>query len=94
METRVRISGIRNLNNFHLVLHGNDLEVTDSLKSHTFSNACQHSYDQALKTIYLLMKRVQHLILPIDLQLQLFNHTVVPFHLYDSEILGFKHRYY
>ena len=40
--------------------------------------------------MYLLFTRINNLHLPIDLQLKLFDHTVVPIMTYGSEVLGFE----
>ena len=48
------------------------------------------NYDQARKTMHLLYKRIRNLNLPIDLQVQLFEHTILPNALYGCEIWAFE----
>ena len=40
--------------------------------------------------MYLLYKRIRNLHIPIDLQIQLFNQTILPILLYGCEIWGFQ----
>ena len=49
-----------------------------------------HIVEQAKKAMYLLFMRINNLNLPIDLQLKLFDHTVLPILCYRSEISGFE----
>ena len=48
----------------------------------------KHNIDQAKKAMHVLYKRIRNLNLPIDLQIQLFDHTIVPIMLYGCEIGG------
>ena len=48
-----------------------------------------HNADHAKKAMHLLYKRIRNLNIPLDLQIQLFNHTILPFLLYGCEIWGF-----
>ena len=62
------------------------LEVVDSYKylgtyfskSRSFLNARKHVASQARKAMHLLNMRINNLNLPIDLQLKLFDNTVLP----------------
>lgn len=49
-----------------------------------------HNVDQAKKSLHLLYKRISCLHLPIDLQLHLFDHTILPILLYGCEIWGYQ----
>ena len=97
-KTKVMIFGFRNVNNFSFRLDGNILAITDCFKylgvyfskARTFYKARKHSYDQARKAMHLLLKRVCTFNLPLDLQLKVFDHTVVPILLYGSEVWGFE----
>ena len=40
--------------------------------------------------MYVLLKRIRNLNIPIDLQLYLFDHVIVPVALYGCEIWGFE----
>ena len=74
------------------------MEITDSFrylgaffsKTRTFYKARKHSYDQARKAMHLLLGRVRKLNLPLDLQLTVFDHTIVPILLYGCEVWGFE----
>ena len=59
-------------------------------KSRSFYKAIKHNIDHAKKVMHLLYKRVRILNIPLDLQIELFNHTVLPILLYGSEIWGFQ----
>ena len=50
----------------------------------------KHNIDQAKKAMHVLYKRIRNLNLPIDLQIQLFDHTIVPIMLYGCEIWGYQ----
>lgn len=97
-KTKVVIFGARNTNQFHFVLDDKHLEITDRYKylgvvfsqSRSFLNAREHLAEQAKKAMYLLFTRINNLYLPIDLQLKLFDHTVVPIMTYGCEVLGFE----
>ena len=73
---------------------GNNLEITDRYKylgvffsqSRSFLNARKHLAERAKKAMYLLFTRINNLHLPIDLQLKLFDHTVVPIMTYGSGV--------
>ena len=54
-----------------------------------FVLAKQRQYVQAQKAMYSLIKKSQ-LLLPIELILQLFDHTVVPIFLYGCEVWGYE----
>ena len=56
----------------------------------SFLNARKHIAEQARKAIHLLFIRLNNLSLPLDLQLKLFDHMVLPNLCYGSEILGFE----
>ena len=51
-------------------------------KSRNFHKAKKHNYDQATKAMHLLYKRIRNLNLPVDLQLLLFDQTILPITLY------------
>ena len=52
-------------------------------------NKCQkYLYDQASKAMYAVLNRCRNLMLPVDLQLQLFDTLVLPILLYGSEVWG------
>ena len=98
LKTKVMIFGIRNLENFRFELNGNIIEIVDTFKylgiyfskSRTFYKARKHCYDQGKKAMHLFLKRIRSLNVPLDLQLKLLDHTIVPILLYGSEIWGFE----
>ena len=55
-------------------------------KSRSGCKAKKHNYDQAKKAMHLLYKRIRNLNLPTDLQLQLFEHTILPIAFYECEV--------
>ena len=59
-------------------------------KSGSFLNARKHIAAQAQKALYLLYTRNNNLHLPIDLQLKLFDNTVLPILTYACEVWGFE----
>ena len=55
-----------------------------------FHQAKKHNVDPARKAIHVLFKRFRNLDIPIDLQLYLFDHVILPIALYGCEIWGFE----
>lgn len=97
-KTKVVIFGARTTDRYRFVLDGENLEIADNFKylgiffskSRSFLKARKHVLEQARKALFLLYKRIRHFNLPIDLQLKLFDHTIVPILLYGSEIWGYE----
>ena len=50
----------------------------------------KHVAEQARKALFLLYSRINNLNLPVDLQLKLFDHTVLPIMTYSCEVFGFE----
>ena len=59
-------------------------------KGRNFNKAKKHNYDQAKKAMHLLYKIIRNLNLPVDLQLLLFDQTILPISLYACEVWGFE----
>ena len=59
-------------------------------KSGSFLNARKHISEQARKAMHLLFVRSNNLDLPIDLQIKLFDNTIVPILTYGCEIFGYE----
>ena len=59
-------------------------------KNRSFYKARKHNVDQAKKAMHLLYKRIRNLNLPLDLQLHLFDHTILPIALFGCELWGFE----
>ncbi|MES9884249.1 MAG: reverse transcriptase family protein [Sedimenticola sp.] len=97
-KTKVVIFGARKTGKFHFKLGGNSIDITENFKylgiyfsqTRSFLKARQHIAQQARKAMHLLYKRIRYFQLPIDLQLQIFDHTILPIMLYGSEVWGFE----
>ena len=55
-------------------------------KSRHFPQARKHNVEQARKAMHVLFKRICNLNIPIDLQLHLFDHVILPIALYGCEV--------
>ena len=55
-----------------------------------FHQTKKHNVEQARKAMHVLFKRIRNLDIPIDLQLYLFDHVMLPKALYGCEIWGFE----
>ena len=97
-KTKVLIFGARRTNSYSFHLGDNVIEITDKYKylgiyfsqSRSFLNARKHIVEQAKKAMHLLYCRTNNLNLPVDLQLKLFDHTVLPILTYACEIFSFE----
>ena len=97
-KTEVMIFGTRSDDKFEFKLGDNVLSICKEFKylgvvfskSRSFYKAIKNNLDQARKAMHLLYKRIRNLKLPIDLQIQLFDHTIVPILLYGSEVWGYQ----
>ena len=65
------------------------LGVTFSRNRH-FHQTKKHNVEQPMTAMHVLFKRIRNLDIPIDLQLYLFDHVILPIELYGCEILGFE----
>ena len=74
-KTKLLIFGARKRSNIAFKIDG---EIIELLKSGSFLNARKHIVQQAKKAMILLFTRINNLDIPIDLQLKLFDHTVLP----------------
>lgn len=97
-KTKILIFGTRNDDRFDFRIGENKISICKEFKylgvvftkNRSFAKAIKHNYDQAKKAMHLLYKRIRHLNLPIDLQLQLFDHTILPIALYGCEVWAFE----
>ena len=55
-----------------------------------FFQARKHNVEQARKTIHVLFKTIRNLNIPIDMQLHLFDHVILPIALNGCEVWGFE----
>ena len=97
-KTKVVIFGARKTNSYSFKINDSVLEIVDSYKylgttfskSRSFLKARKHIAEQARKAMHLLQMRIKNLYLPVDLQLQLFDHTIMPILTYSCEVWGFE----
>ena len=97
-KTKILIFGTCNDDHFNFKIGKNKISICKEFKylgviftkSRSFSKAIKHNYDQAKKAMHLLYKRIRYLNLPIDLQLQLFDNTILPIALYGCEVWAFE----
>ena len=97
-KTKILIFGAKKLDAFNFRMGNNEIEIIKEYKylgiifssSGSFSRARVHIVEQAKKVMYLLFMRINNLNLTIDLQLKLFDHTVLPILCYGSEIFVFE----
>ena len=97
-KSKVIVFGTRKNNQFAFNIGLNRLDIVDNYKylgvffsrSGSFLTARKHVATQARKALHLLYTRINNLHLPIDLQLKLFDNTVLPILTYGSEVWGFE----
>ena len=91
-------SGLEMMMGFSFKLGPNELSICKEFKNigvifsknKSFYSTIKHNVDQAKKAIYMLYKCIRNLNLPIDLQLKIFDNTIVPILLYGYEIWGYQ----
>ena len=96
-KSKVLIFGIRNTNNFEFKLEDDTIDICDEFKylgavftkHRTFFKAIKDNVDHATKALHLLYKRINNLHIPLDLQIKLFDSTVLPILLYGCETWSF-----
>ena len=89
-RSKVRIFGCRNYYAFEFTIGDQTLELVNKYKylglyftkNGSFLTARKHLAEQAEKALHLLYMRINNLDLPIDLQLKVFDHIVLPIMLY------------
>ncbi|MEW8548531.1 MAG: reverse transcriptase family protein [Candidatus Thiodiazotropha sp.] len=97
-KTKIIVFNARNTNNINFKMGECDIIITDNYKylgvllykSGSFLKAKKHIVEQAKKAMYLLFMRIHNLELPLDLQLKLFDNTVLPILTYSCEIWGYE----
>ena len=96
-KTKIMVFGMRNTDNWHFKIGENDISICKEFKylgvtfsqSRSFYKSIKLNVEKAKRALHLLYKRINNLHIPIDLQVQLFNHTILPILLYGCEIWGF-----
>ena len=97
-KTKILVFGTRNDDRFNFKLVENTIALCNDFKylgvvftkSRSFYKARKRGVDLARKALHLLYKRARKLNLPLDLQLYLFDHTILPIALYSCEVWGFE----
>ena len=97
-KTKMIIFGIRDISNHSFKLGDNNIEICDEFKylgviftkHRSFFKAIKHNIDHARKALHLLYKRINNLQISIALQIQLFDHTILPILLYGCEVWGYQ----
>ena len=91
-HTKIMISGRRNYDSLEFKI--GEHSICDEFKylgvvfskSRSFYKAMKHNINRAKKAMHLLYKRLRNLNIPLDLQIELFNHTILPILLFGCEI--------
>ena len=97
-KTKILIFGMRNTRNCEFKLGDHKIDICEEFKylgtvftrQRSFYKAIKHNIEHARKALHLLYKRINNLQIPLDLQLHLFDSTVLPIILYGCEIWGFQ----
>ena len=97
-KTKILIFGVRNTQHYNFRLGDNDIDICDEFKylgtvftkQRSFYKTIKHNIEHARKALHLLYKRIRNLNIPLDLQLHLFDSTVLPIILYGCEVWGFQ----
>ena len=92
------VFGMRNTDNLHFKIGDHYISICSAFKylgvtfsqSRNFFKTIKLIVERAkIKAMHLLYKRINNLQIPIDLQIQLFSHTILPSLLYGYKIWGF-----
>ena len=93
-KTKILIFGSRKKPNFQFKIDDTIIEIVDRYKylgivfsqSGSFLNARKHIVQQAKKAMTLFYIKTNNLDIPLDLQLKLFDHTILPILTYGCEV--------
>ena len=96
-KTKIMVFGMRNTDNLQFKIGDHIISICSEFKylgvtfsqSRSFFRSIKLNVERAKKALHLLYKRINNLQIPIDLQIQLFNHTILPILLYGCETWGF-----
>ena len=97
-KTKVLIFGARKTNKFSFFINNNNIDIVKEFKylgiyfssSGSFLKCRKHVIEQANKALFQLFYKINNLNLPVDLQLKLFDHTIMPILTYGSEVWGYE----
>ena len=81
-KLKIMVFGMRNTDNLHFKIGDHDISICSEFKylgvtfsqSRSFFKTIKLNVERAKKAMHLLYKRINNLQIPIDLQIQLFNH--------------------
>ncbi len=91
-KTKIIIFGARNTGRYNFNLGDKQITITDTYHylgvifcgNGSFLKARKHVSSQANKALHLLFTKTNNADLPLDLTVELFNHTVLPILTYES----------
>lgn len=97
-KTKIIIFGSNKPGNFRFLLNNEPIEIIKEYKylgvlfssSGSFLNARKYLVNQANKAMHILYSKIFNLDIPIDLQLKLFDQTIVPILTFNCEVWGFE----
>ena len=97
-KNKIMTFGTRQDQRFNYNLGGHNIDICTDFKylgvifsrNRHFLKTKKHKVHQARKAMHVLCKRIRNLNIPIDLQLYLFDHVILPIALYGCEIWGFE----
>ena len=97
-KTKKFIFGARKTDQFSFKMENKVIEIVKSYKylgvlmssNGSFLNARKSIHERANKAMHLLYKRICNLNLPLDLQLKLFDSTILPIITYGSDVWGYE----
>ena len=97
-KTKIVIFGARRTDKYCFTMEGTSIEIVKSYKylgvlmssNGSFLNARKSIHERANKAMHLLYKRIYNLNLPLDLQLKLFDSTILPIITYGSDVWGYE----
>ena len=95
-KTKIVIFSKGRFQNYNFVLNNETLEIVKEFKylgilfsrSGSFLAAKKHIAAQATGAMFCLLKKARSLLLPIDIQIDMFEKTVKPILLYGCEVIG------
>lgn len=97
-KTKVMIFGTNKPNSYKFTINDITIENVKEYKyfgtvftsTGSFLGTRKFLYEQACKAMHILYTRIYNIDLPVDLQLKLFDQTIVPILLYNCEAWGFE----
>lgn len=97
-KSKVIIFGSRANKHYSFKLGPHVIDVVDSYKylgvifskNGSFLKARKYIAEQSRKALHYLYTRINNLNLPIDLQIKLFDHTIIPIMTFGCEVWGFE----